>query len=55
MNIDERLIINCKQAILDARANLKKAQKILDAMFAEHAADDGKIDQEEKNEMEKPQ
>jgi hypothetical protein len=51
MNIDERLIINCKQALFDARADLEKAQKILDALFAENAADDRKIDTDEKTEM----
>lgn len=54
MNIDERLIVNCKQALYDARADLDKAQLILDTMYANHVADDGKIDSEEQAEITAP-
>jgi len=51
MNIDETLIQKCKQELFDAQGKIDRAHIILNTMFADHAADDGKIDSEERAEI----
>ena len=51
MNMDEQLIINCKKSVDSAIENLNKVKMVLDAMYADHAIDDRKIDESEIAEM----